>query len=207
MPLRVPLQLHPESRCDPLTGVEVEIARASPRVLQLSYVLLGGVRKIRMKPREQDRGDPLWQHTCLEAFLRPGEGEGYCEVNVAPAGQWAAYGFSGYREGMEPTGAVALSGVDSEIRMRPIGAEQRARLESAGFDTRQRFEPSFFLLKAQLTFDASIPVDVPWHLGLSAVIEERNGRISYWALRHPPGKPDFHHPDCFALELPAARPA
>ena len=29
--------------------------------------------------------------------------------------------------------------------------------------------------------------------------------MSYWALAHPPGKPDFHHPDCFALELPAAR--
>jgi hypothetical protein len=35
------------------------------------------------------------------------------------------------------------------------------------------------------------------------VIEETNGRLSYWALAHPPGKPDFHHSDCFALELPA----
>src|SRR3546814_10579152 len=36
-------------------------------------------------------------------------------------------------------------------------------------------------------------------LALSAVIEETDGTKSYWALRHPPGKPDFHHPDCFAL--------
>ncbi len=40
-------------------------------------------------------------------------------------------------------------------------------------------------------------------VSLSAVIEETDGTKSYWALRHPPGKPDFHHPDCFALELPA----
>ena len=40
-------------------------------------------------------------------------------------------------------------------------------------------------------------------LGLSAVIEEANGRKSYWALAHPPGKADFHHADCFA-ELPTA---
>ena len=40
-------------------------------------------------------------------------------------------------------------------------------------------------------------------LGLSAVIEETSGRKSYWALAHPPGKADFHHSDCFALELPA----
>jgi hypothetical protein len=42
-----------------------------------------------------------------------------------------------------------------------------------------------------------------WRLALSAVIEETNGRKSWWALAHPPGKADFHHPDSFVLELPA----
>jgi hypothetical protein len=36
---------------------------------------------------------------------------------------------------------------------------------------------------------------------LTVVVEEADGRLSYWALRHPPGKPDFHHPAGFALEL------
>ena len=40
-------------------------------------------------------------------------------------------------------------------------------------------------------------------LALSAVIETEDGRIHYFAAAHPPGQPDFHHPDCFALELPA----
>jgi hypothetical protein len=40
-----------------------------------------------------------------------------------------------------------------------------------------------------------------WRLGLSAIIEEASGRRSYWALAHPPGKPDFHHPDSFALRV------
>jgi hypothetical protein len=40
-------------------------------------------------------------------------------------------------------------------------------------------------------------------LGLAAVIEEADGRISYWAVQHAAGKPDFHHPDCLAFELPA----
>jgi hypothetical protein len=34
-----------------------------------------------------------------------------------------------------------------------------------------------------------------------AVIEEVNGYQCYWALAHPPGKADFHHPDCFVLEV------
>ena len=40
-------------------------------------------------------------------------------------------------------------------------------------------------------------------LGLSAVIEDKAGEISYWALAHPEGAPDFHHGDCFALQITA----
>jgi hypothetical protein len=36
------------------------------------------------------------------------------------------------------------------------------------------------------------------------VIEENDGMLSYWSLKHPPGNPDFHHPDSFALELESA---
>ena len=51
---------------------------------------------------------------------------------------------------------------------------------------------------------ATIPVEAEqdWRLGLSAVLEEKDGTKSYWALAHPPGAPDFHHPDCFAAQLP-----
>jgi hypothetical protein len=38
-------------------------------------------------------------------------------------------------------------------------------------------------------------------LGLSAVIENINGKVSYWAAAHAPGKPDFHHPDSFTIDL------
>jgi tRNA modification GTPase len=42
-------------------------------------------------------------------------------------------------------------------------------------------------------------------LALSSVVESAQGELSYWALRHPAGKPDFHHPDSFALELDEVR--
>jgi hypothetical protein len=59
---------------------------------------------------------------------------------------------------------------------------------------------------------ATVPIDrlpalsrkTPWRLGLSAVIEDKAGHMSYWALAHPPGKPDFHHMDCFAYEFSPA---
>lgn len=52
----------------------------------------------------------------------------------------------------------------------------------------------------ELEARVGVPAE-PLVLGLSAVIEERGGARSYWALRHAPGKPDFHHRAAFALEL------
>jgi len=62
---------------------------------------------------------------------------------------------------------------------------------------------------ATVTLDATVfwhdlmPHAAPLRLliAMAAVVEDEGGRLSYWALRHPPGKPDFHHPDSFALEL------
>jgi len=58
----------------------------------------------------------------------------------------------------------------------------------------------------RLELDAEIcqeflPPGRPLRLGLSAVVEDADGELSYWALRHPPGKPDFHYTDAFALQL------
>jgi hypothetical protein len=65
----------------------------------------------------------------------------------------------------------------------------------------------------QLELGASVRLDrlSPLHaraklsLALSTVVEDRDGALSYWAIRHTPGRPDFHHPDAFALELDEVR--
>ena len=120
------------------------------------------------------RGEELWRTTCFEAFLRPVGAETYREWNFAPAGNWAAYDFSGRREGMT-----------------------RAEVGSPPYI---RMEDNF----TWWTVGATIAADAgqQWQLGLSAILEEKDGPKSYWALAHPPGEPDFHHPDCFAAQLP-----
>jgi hypothetical protein len=189
MVLRLPLQLHPDSGGDALSGIEVEVARTGPRRLLAEFRLLGGTRHVKWpKPGEPVRADELWRQTCLEVFLRPGDEEGYLEFNLTPAGQWAAYRFSGYRQGMEIATEIDEPGIVG-------GEESRQPLSSS--------------LKFELRLDRAVwlPLHLPWRLGLSAIIEDKQGRVSYWALAHPPGKPDFHHPSCFTLQLPAARPA
>ena len=55
---------------------------------------------------------------------------------------------------------------------------------------------------AKLELDAAIPApEGRLSIAISAVVESRSGALSYWALKHPAGKPDFHHPEAFALEL------
>jgi hypothetical protein len=63
--------------------------------------------------------------------------------------------------------------------------------------------PACYTLQVSLDLDgiSMLPHDAGWRLGLAALIEETNGHKSHWALAHPPGKADFHHPDCFACEL------
>ena len=120
------------------------------------------------------RIDELWRTTCFEAFLAEAGSEAYREWNFAPRGNWAAYDFSAYREGM--TKAEVQS--PSDIRM----------------------EDNF----TWWTVGATIAVDAKktWELGLSAVLEEKDGTKSYWALAHAAEKPDFHAPGCFTARLP-----
>ena len=41
-------------------------------------------------------------------------------------------------------------------------------------------------------------------IGLSAVVEDADGGLSYWALRHPSAQPDFHLREGFVLSLDIA---
>ena len=181
--MRHSLTLHPDSRCVAASAIDVEAARPRPGTLALRYVVSGGIANIRLPPvAEPAHTEGLWRHTCFEAFLRARAGPAYYEFNLSPSTQWAAYQFGGYRSGMAPIGGQAAPGIATQ-------------------SGEGRFE-----LRATLELDSfpDLPRDPVWCLGLSAVIEEVGGGISYWALAHPPGKADFHHSDCFTYELPAA---
>ncbi len=171
------LKLHPDSRCGAVTRIDVEVARPRAGSLVLRYIVTGGTSDLRLPPvAAPARADGLWRHTCFEAFVRAAPGAAYYEFNFAPSGQWAAYRFDDTRSGMRVAGGIGAPRF--EVRSDGGCYELRASLE--------------------------LPGDAVWHVGLSAVIEEAGGGTSYWALAHPPGKPDFHHSDCFALEVPAA---
>jgi hypothetical protein len=164
-------------------GVETIQSRVScdeQNLLQITYLVSGDIGAIKIPERCSPRRiDRLWEHTCFEAFVRADGHPSYYEFNFSPSTEWAVYWFRGYRDG----GPLQDDCLSPEIVVRRDA--DRIELDAV---------VSMGLLPG-------IALGATLRIGLSAVIEANDGSLSYWALRHPGARPDFHHPDSFAVEL------
>jgi len=177
---RALLLAHPDTPGEWVWGISAEVQLDTPATLVCRYELHGEVNRLRVPAaRAGRRADGLWQHTCFEVFAAARPGAGYYEFNFSPSLEWAAYHFSEYREGMAPANLTRAPGLAA--RRTPDRLELTAHLHLEGL--------------AELARGPLL------HLGLTAVVEDDSGVLSYWALRHAPGNPDFHDPDAFALEI------
>ncbi|WP_446654420.1 DOMON-like domain-containing protein [Blastomonas sp.] len=169
------LHRHPDFPSPQGFTLSVDWWLAAEDRLTIAYHITDPSNRILWPAPAQGRSDGLWQHTCFEAFVGSTLGPAYAEFNLAPSGAWAAYAFDDYRAGMRDFPVSA----DPQI----AGAAGRwtATIPLAGLD--------------------ALLGPAPWRLAITAVIEATDGAKSYWSLAHPPGKPDFHHPDCFAARL------
>lgn len=168
----LPLVCHPASRPGAVRRVAAGVERAAAG-LRLRFLLEGELAELRIpEPRPPAIVRGLWEHTCCEIFVARQGAAAYHEFNLSPSGEWAAHAFQRYRDGA----MLADPALDPRIVVRRGSAslELEAMIGSTG--------------------DKLL-------VGLAAVVEAANGALSYWALRHPPGEPDFHHRDAFALAL------
>jgi hypothetical protein len=178
--MRLQLSPHPDLPGNAVSQVACDVSLRGDD-LTFGYVATGRIADLAVAPiSTSERADDLWRHTCFEAFVRPEGGQGYVELNFAPSTQWAAYRFTDYREGMA---TAELGAPRIEV------ASEVGRLAVSVSLSRSSLPPG------------------PCRLALSAVIEERDGARSYWALAHPPGRPDFHHDAGFASLLPDMEPS
>src|SRR5689334_13870828 len=170
--MRVPLRPHPDTPSAAVRAVEVEVAPVSGRQARLRYVVTGEIARLAIP-------EAAAPERADELWKRTcfeafaTLSAGYREFNFSPSTQWAAYDFDRYRAGMRPAEVLA------------------PRIE--GRHGQEHYELS-------VAFD--LPGEGRRRVALTAVIEEADGVKSYWALKHAPGKPDFHQADGFALELP-----
>ncbi|OAN62807.1 DOMON-like domain-containing protein [Sphingomonas sp. TDK1] len=166
---------HPTTPPRSIVSVACTLRRTGA-ALDLRYTIAAAPGALLLAPGAgQERTDGLWRTTCMELFVGDA-GEAYREYNFSPSGAWAAYAFGARRTGMATLPMVT-----------------QPRIEVCEGD------------------DATlVSVHLPdvgtgsLRLGITAVIEERSGTKSYWALRHAGDAPDFHDPDCFVVQLPPA---
>jgi hypothetical protein len=143
------------------------------RKLVLTYSAGGALDKIfwpASLSSTPQRRDEHWKHTCFEAFVKPIKPEGqeeYWEINLSPTGDWNVYRFTSYRNGMTKEESV------------------------------QTLQPTFTKQGNQWHLSCALWVPA-WseakelEIGLTSVIEETSGEISYWAIHHAGPQPDFH---------------
>ncbi|MDZ3831751.1 MAG: DOMON-like domain-containing protein [Sphingopyxis sp.] len=178
--MRAELICHPDTPAVAVRSVAVDVELSFEDGFALRFMVEGDIDALLLPQGEGElviadaATDGLWQSSCFEAFLTDAGEPDYTEFNYAPDGRWACYQFDDYRALLHP----------DELAPWVMAAEKGADHYAL------RVEPGIF-------------PEEDSKLALSAVIEERDGTKSYWALHHPPGKPDFHHPDCFRLALGA----
>ena len=172
---------HPAHPPLAVRGVEAKILSITDNWLRVRWRIDGVSKLVVPAFAGKGRADGLWKTTCFELFLQKKGESGYSEFNMSPSERWAAYDFTGYREGMSERPFV-----------REPDCAMRAGLAMAIFDAA--------LPRAQLP-------EPPCFAGLSAVLEEEGGVKSYWALEHGAEKPDFHDPACFTASVGRTRAA
>ena len=139
--------------------------------LTISYSLSGDIDAVVLPAKSEPRRGDELWETTCFEVFLRGDGTAYREYNFSPSGEWAAYAFDSYRDGRRA--------IPAEIAIATDGDAESLNLTAS--------------LETDLT-------DIT-RLALSAVIEERDGHKSYWAIAHHAGPPDFHHDACFTLRL------
>ena len=175
----VQFELDPFEPCQEVTHLGGALAYGLRRHA-CNYTLSGDLDRIRWPERVSNPGrhGRLWEDTCFEMFLTHAADQSYTELNFAPNGNWNAYHFSGYRQGMKESDSIDNVTIESILTSK---------------DTR----------RLEITFSGhhSRSVDNPVCVGVAAIVKNTQGHAAYFALNHPTTRPDFHRRENFSLEL------
>ncbi len=176
----LPFSLQPFPNDLPAIDIQIfgKVSRQD-NILKVDYQLTGNLTKI-IVPRSTEkpaRRNELWQTTCLEFFLGIAGDDRYWEFNLSPSGDWNIYSFDGYRQGMREETALTTLPFSSQI------------------------QPNLYGLSLKIDLAAIIAPKTPLDIAITAVIEDKNAIISYWALNHRSSEADFHQRDSFIISI------
>jgi hypothetical protein len=138
--------------------------------LFISYKLTGDIEKIELgrEPRHE-RVIKLWEKTCFELFIKNNRDE-YMEFNFSPVFEWNAFFFP--KKGEALTEWKKMDSVKFDI------LDSLDVFEVIVEINKKKFPENFF---------------EGCQAGITTVIKEKTGNLSYWALSHHDQRPNFHN--------------
>jgi len=163
---------------NPAVTIEGAIARRS-NTLAVCYRLSGTLSELAIPPPADApaRKNGLWKKTCFEFFLAEKGLAAYWEFNLSPAGDWNVYRFFGYRQSMQ----------------------EEAAFTALPFEVQRKSDS--LRLSIEIDLNPIVQAGCALDTGISAVIETKEGALTYWALTHSGPHPDFHRREAFILEV------
>lgn len=171
----VSLQYHTLHGPGSLASVVVTVRRRESSLF-IRCRMLGDISGVQISGNlPAARADNLWRHTCAELFLGVADNQDYCEFNFSPSTQWAAYQFSGYRNGMQV------------LQCQPPCIQLSRSERSLDWHITLELPDKYRTL--------------PLQTGLCMVVEDQAGKCSYWALQHHGLQPDFHRREGWSFRI------
>ncbi len=145
--------------------------------IRIEFKIIGNLQALMIESVSQNPvfRDEIWKSTCFELFVLGADDRSYSEFNFAPNGDWAAYHFDDYREGMKN-----LTIMRPNVELITNEGALSVVIELA---------------------TETIPINNNG-IGICSILETQDGK-SYWALKHCKDKPDFHQKHCFLHKLEA----
>ena len=124
------------------------------------------------------RKDDLWKATCFEFFLAiPGHPQ-YWEFNMSPSGDWNVYVMDAYRR----------------VKFREERSMKQIQLKV-------QKDASGFFLNTNVDLNPIIQPTETLNIGITAVIQTKDGDDTYWALAHSGAQADFHLREDFLIHV------
>lgn len=172
------IQPFPSAKPMPDLKIVGNIARQGNQ-FTIHYTLLDNLKQVALTAPSATpaRKYELWKDTCFEFFLGIKNSEQYWEFNLSPTGDWNVYRFDAYRQGMQEETAFTTL---------PFSIQHLSDSMAIALD---------------IELDKIVLANQAIEVGITTVIKDRDGEVSYWALTHQGTEADFHRRDSFIITL------
>jgi hypothetical protein len=154
----------------PKISIESEF-NSTDESIYISYKLLGALSTVDFgtSTPKHERVMKLWEKTCFELFIKNAN-DTYIEFNFSPDFEWNCFLFE------------KVKGLPVEYK----------KMESVNFDILFANDIVHVIIELQKKMFPENFFEGPLSAGITSIIIDKKGDISYWALSHEDIKPNFH---------------